>query len=343
MESRILYHGDNLNVMRTLESDSIDLIYADPPFNTKKVFYTDRKFLKKEEAFSDKWTETLSLNRTQIEIYESKDEYSRTTLVVIARHLRTLDSIYQSLGTIEKNQWRHIRNYLIFMAPRLVEMKRLLKETGSVYLHCDIRTSHYLKPIMDLIWGFKQFRNEIVWCYAPHGKIPKIGFPRKHDSILLYSMSKDSTYTPTFSEASEKTIGSFRKEDEDDPRKYRVMGGKKHYLDDHPGYPIPSHWTDINAFNSMAKSKERTGYPTQKPKALLERMIGASSNPGDIVLDPFCGSGTTLDVSEMFERSWIGIDASSVGIETSITRLKSRFSYLPNVHYDFIEHFIEEK
>ena len=205
-----------------------------------------------------------------------------------------------------------LKGYLKFMEPRLVEMQRVLKDTGSLYLHCDPTASHYLKVMLDGVFGIKQFRNEIVWWYKSMSPI-KRDFPRKHEIILRYTKSKNWVFNIQRQPYAQSTLQRF---------KSSCHFYKSDFYKPHPdGMPIPSVW-DMPMLNSCAK--ERLGYPTQKPVALYERMIKASSHQGDIVLDPFAGSGTTLDAAESLGRHWIGIDIGETAIETIINRMRHR-------------------
>lgn len=198
------------------------------------------------------------------------------------------------------------------MVPRLKEMHRILKSTGSIYLHCDHHAVHYLKVELDRIFEMKNFQNEIVWAYSGGG-VPKTAFARKHDTILMYSKTttKDRVfniqYMP-YSDASQKLVKS---------RGGISIDGKTRDLK--RGAHMNDWWTDLNALQTW--SPEKMGYPTQKPEALLERIIKASSNPGDIVFDPFAGCATTMAVAQRLNRQWIGIDVSPTACNVIATRL----------------------
>ena len=208
------------------------------------------------------------------------------------------------------DRWGGIDKYLKFMEERAVEMHRLLKDTGSLYLHCDPTASHYLKVMLDKVFGIKQFRNEVVWCYS-NGGIPKRDFAKKHDVIFRYTKSDKFVFN----------LDSIRLRYSKSSLNRNIYSRKNGKIYD--SHPLGKHpedwWNDIPTENSM--SKERTGYPTQKPVALYERIIKASSNRGDIVLDPFCGSGTTLDAAQRLGRRWIGIDQNPEAIELCEKRL----------------------
>ena len=204
--------------------------------------------------------------------------------------------------------------YLVMMAPRLVEMRRVLKDTGSIYLHCDPTASHYLKMLMDSVFGVDNFRNEIDWCYTSGG-VSKRWFARKHDVILFYSKSGAYKFNPQYRPYSEKTL----------QRGLTAVKGK--YFDQglrSDGALMQDWWADIQPLLSPT-SKERLGYPTQKPIALLERIIAASSDEGDVILDPFCGCGTAVDAAQQMKRRWIGIDIAYIAVDLIRNRLIGRY------------------
>jgi DNA modification methylase len=270
LQPNSLYWGDNLHVMRNLPSESIDLIYIDPPFFSGREYNTVWGDNNEVRSFSDIWE-----------------------------------------GGID--------NYLKWMNVRLFEMRRLLKNTGSIYVHCDWHASHYIKVEMDKIFGYNNFRNEIAWCYSGGG-IPKKDFPRKHDSIFRYIKDKKSfedagvfniSYKP-YSMATQ-SFGSHSPE-----------SGYKPLRDE--GTPITDWWTDIRPISGFFAGKERIGYPTQKPESLLERIIKTSSNEGDVVADFFCGGGTTPVVAQRLNRRWIACDQSRVAIEVTKARLTGSFN-----------------
>ena len=206
--------------------------------------------------------------------------------------------------------------YLAWIKPRLNEMKRLLALTGSIYLHCDPTMSHYLKVLMDAVFGRVQFRNELVWCYRKWGASTR-QFARNHDVILMYTKSQKSTFNVQYVPVSDETIKRWK------GRKQQsvFVDGKRTATaastDEESRSACPD-WWDISIIGP--NSRERTGYPTQKPLSLLERIISASSNPGDVVLDPFCGSGTTLVAAQRAGRQWIGIDQSAEAIRIARER-----------------------
>ena len=228
-----------------------------------------------------------------------------------------------------EDRWKGgIQNYIAWMELKFRECHRVLKETGSLYIHCDYHASHYLKVMMDRIFGESKFRNEIIWFYGPKASQKYPTFQEKHDTIFLYTKSDDFTFNKMFREYSEATLAerNTRYKFQDKNGKYRMTTRRdsqskkyraKVYL--HEGVLMPDVW-DIPIIN--ATSKERLGYPTQKPEALLERIIDASSNPMDIVLDPFCGCGTTIAVAHRLGRRWIGIDVSPTACKLMEKRMR---------------------
>ena len=210
------------------------------------------------------------------------------------------------------DRWDGFDAYLDFMRPRLTQLHRLLKNTGTLYLHCDPTTSHYLKVMLDEIFGRRNFRNEIVWCYRGGG-IPKLDFARKHDIILRYTKSKNYIFNPQYtpySQATQKLVGQ--------------RGGIS--IDNKPrdikrGAHMQDWWTDINALQTW--SPERVGYPTQKPVALMERILKSSSNKDSTIIDPFCGSGTTLVAAQNLGLRITGIDSSKIAISVASKRIQS--------------------
>ena len=252
-----LIKGDCLTAMEKIESDSIDLIYADPPFCSGRDWgeFDDRWTADNSGLFGDDWD----------------DEVSRIA---------------------GKFHSKSMANYLSFMASRLEQIHRLLKPTGSLYLHCDPTASHYLKISLDKLFGKGNFRNEISWGYRTGG-VSKNWWSKKHDVLFFYA----------------KNYKKYRH----NPQKERIIYGRAFFAKavDKEGrfyadVYVRDFWDDIKAVINV--SKERTGYPTQKPLKLLERIIKASSNEGDLILDPFCGSGTTLEAAKKLRRNWIGID-----------------------------------
>ena len=264
-----LYLGDNLEIMKGMESDSIDLIYLDPPFFSNRTY---------EVIWGDKG-----------EVRSFEDRFSGG-----------------------------INHYIAWLKERVIEMHRLLKPTGSIYLHCDWHANSYIRTlILDPIFGMKNFRNEIVWSYGKMGN-SKSKFMSNHDTIFYYVKSSNSTFNILTTKLSEPikrlqrvVVDGKLKNKKDENGKVLYMYREEKLIDDN--------WSDISTV--MHASKERIGYPTQKPEALLERIIKASSNIGDIVLDPFMGGGTTIAVADRLDRKWIGIDISEVAINVTRNRL----------------------
>jgi len=299
-----LYYGDNLDILkRYIDDESVDLIYLDPPFNSQATYNV--LFKEKDgtdaaaqiEAFDDFWHWDEAAAESYFEVVESGGQVAEAM-----RAFRILLGDNDMLA------------YLAMMAPRLIELRRVLKPTGSVYLHCDPTASHYLKVLMDSTFGARQFQNEIVWCYRSGGAT-KRRFGRKHDVLLFYSKTQEFDFAPQHV----PYVMAGIKEDERGP--YQMQYGKR--VDFNPKGAIMPDWWEISIISSV--SKERLGYPTQKPEALLERVISASSDEGDLVLDPFCGCGTTLAVAQRLGRRWIGIDITHLAIGLMRTRLQDAF------------------
>ena len=308
MKTNTLYYGDCMEVMSAWPNACVDLIYLDPPFNSKVnyniIFGKQRSENGKDDlaqltAFTDTWEwDTAAAQRVQ----------SIMSAVTHPAHraIRAFSEIYpDGSGML---------SYLSYMAQRLAEMPRLLKDTGSIYLHCDQTASHYLKLIMDEVFGKHLLRNEIIWSYQGTGQSKK-AFKKKHDTILFYTKSDDSYFSEVDSSepVSEFSKSKFTKTDAEG--KYKEIRHKdgfvhKQYLRENQR--MRDVW-EIPIINAMAK--ERLGYPTQKPLALLKRIIAASSNEGDVVVDPFCGCGTTIEAAHLLKRKWVGIDISAYAIE----------------------------
>ncbi len=316
--NRILYAADCLGILNDadeLPSESIDLIYLDPPFNSNSnynlPFKGRDKSLKPVEAFTDTWEWTADDNARLEEMERDPRTRALAAIVKFAQEVEGVRTRGRATSSLAA--------YLINMALRLRAMRRVLKPTGSIYLHCDQTAGHYLKLLMDAIFGRKNFRNEIVWRkYGGRKNNAKYKFSTQSDSIFLYVASHQATFNPLYEPISEKEIEKKYRFVDERGRKYRLAWGRNYqltgeqrriYLDDQPGSMIGSLWVE-DGLQLNTSSHERLGYPTQKPLALLERIIKASSNPGDIVLDPFCGCGTTVHAAEILGRQWIGIDIS---------------------------------
>ncbi|MFZ2349389.1 MAG: DNA methyltransferase [Candidatus Bipolaricaulis anaerobius] len=320
-----LYFGDNLPILREYVPDeSVDLIYLDPPFNSKatyNVLFAEQNGTRSQaqiKAFDDTWHWGM----------ESEEAFHKLVTTGSGKLPDLMDALRRFLGTND------MMAYLTMMAIRLVELRRVLKPTGSIYLHCDPTASHYLKIVMDAVFGGENFRNEIVWDYTFRTMHLPFRLSAKHDVILFYAKTNEHRITtPTIPWTREDIIATRKQRiyTDDTGREWVWMpGGRGHsksrpkYLDDiiAEGKAVSDVW-HISTLTSSAK--ERLGYPTQKPEALLERIIQASSNEGDLVLDPFCGCGTTIAVAERLKRRWIGIDITHLAITLMRTRLRDTF------------------
>jgi DNA modification methylase len=383
-----LYYGDNLDILRRyLKDETVDLVYLDPPFNSAQnynAFFHEKDgtdAASQIRAFEDTWHWDIETKKAYDAVTEQPGKVSDV-----------MQAFYTFLGGND------MMAYLTMMSSRLVELRRVLKPTGSLYLHCDPTASHYLKLLCDAILGKDNFRSEIIWKRTSSHNSAK-RFAPVHDVILMYSKTDDFVWNPVFQSYSEEYLenfyrfsdakGKFRigdltgagtrtgesgqawrnvnpteagrhwavptkvlvelfgdkseswsvqeKLDALDkagliywPPKGKVPGFKRYY-NPNAGVPAADVITDIEVI--AAQSAERLGYPTQKPVALLERIIQASSNPGDVVLDPFCGCGTTIDAAEKLGRDWIGIDVTQLAISLIKNRLQdtygSRMESLP--------------
>ena len=365
-----LFYGDNLEILRHLvPNESIDLIYLDPPFNSKANYNVLFKELTGEQstaqiqAFSDFWHWDI----------ESRHAYEYLTINTPNERLASLiEAMFRFLG---KND---MLAYLVMMGIRLLELYRVLKSTGSIFLHCDTTASHYLKLLMDSIFGVQNFRNEIIWkrtsAHTGEGMIQRFG--RIHDTVLFYTKEENYRFNPQYIPHNEGYLKTFYRHVDQYGRRYRIdnlkaagirsgdsgkpwhgidpskegmhwkyrvqdldelerkgriyfpkkIGGVPafiRYLDEMHGVLLQDIWTDIPPISSQAK--ERLGYPTQKPIALLERIIKACSNEGDWILDPFCGCGTAIIAAEKLNRHWIGIDITWLAINLVKGRLNDMF------------------
>lgn len=283
--SRTMWTGDNLHIMRGMNSASIDLIYLDPPFNSNADYAAPIGSDADGAEFKDTW----ALSDLDVEwINLIKDKHPALNRVLLA-----------AMSDSDKS-------YLVYMAVRLLEMKRLLKPSGSIYLHCDPTMSHYLKVVMDSIFWRSCFRNEVIWYYENASR-GKGRWAKAHDVIFWYAMDGAGTFnrgdilTPY---KSGMTKWRYERQGKEPPK------GK-----------TPDDVIVLPSLNANDKT-ERTGYPTQKPLALLERIVRASSNPNDMVFDPFCGCATTLVAADRLQRQWAGIDISSQAVTLVKKRLK---------------------
>ena len=293
-----LYFGDCLDVMREdIPAESVDLIYLDPPFNSKRLY---NAFIGGTQwvAFDDTWR-----------WHEAIGDFHQ--VAGQPKYKGVMEGLRLMLG--EGPQLA----YLSYMANRLVECHRVLKPTGSIYLHCDPTMSHYLKAVLDGVFGRRNFRNEIIWCYAGGG-IPIKDFPRKHDVILRYTKDKSYQFNRIFRPYSPGTVNRGRTPVKG---KYFEQGLRK------DGTPINDWWSDVPKITSPT-DPEKLGFPTQKPLALLQRIIKASTNVGDVVLDPFCGCGTSIHAAQNLGRQWIGIDICVNACKVIEQRIKGHFDSL---------------
>ena len=278
-----------------MNSSSVHLIATDPPFNKNRDFHATPDSLADGASFQDRWSWERNVHQEWVD--QIRDDFPHVMEVIKGSRA----SYGDDMGA-----------FLCFMGVRMLEMKRVLREDGSIYLHCDPTAGHYLKELMDAVFGRKNFRNEIVWHYTGGGR-SKTYFSRKHDTILLYSKGQRYTFNVDEIRVPYKETSGYAKSG------ITAKSGKK-YFPNPKGTPIDDVW-DIPIINPL--SKERTGYPTQKPLVLYERIIRASSNKSDIVLDPFCGCATTPVAAERLGRQWVGIDIWNKAHETIINRLQS--------------------
>ncbi len=309
------YTGDNLYILNGMNSEMVDLIYLDPPFNSKRTYSAPVGSRASGASFKDIWTwEDVDGDCLDgLEIYPKLVEY-----------------IY-SIGEIHS---AGMMSYVVYMAQRIIQMHRVLRTTGSFYLHCDTTASHYLKIVLDQIFGKKNFRNEIDWVYNRFSRRGD-AYPSMKDTIFFYTKSDDYHFTPQSlpPRDAQRYEKGYHTVVDKGQRKLLVYDAEKaaQKMKRAKAQNIPismtkaraaimgNVWTDIPILNPMAK--ERTGYPTQKPLALLYRIIEASSKVGDIVFDPFCGCATTCVAAQQKQRQWIGIDIESQAVDLLMTRL----------------------
>jgi len=389
MADNTLYYSDNLDILRQYIADeSVDLVYLDPPFNSNQnynVLFAEQdgsRSAAQIQAFEDTWRWDQSAARAYQDVVEAGGKVSQA-----------MQAFRISIGDSD------LLAYLAMMAPRLVELRRVLKDTGSIYLHCDPSASHYLKMLMDAVFGPENFRNEIVWKRThSHSSAKRLG--PVHDIILFYTKSKHYLWNDIKVKHSKEYVEKhFRMQDEETGRHFQPItltgagttkgdSGKpwrdinpteagrhwalpqaileelnitgktiqekldaldaagriywpakgkgvprlKWFLDELEGMALQDVWTDISPISAQAK--ERLGYPTQKPEALLERIIQASSNKGDVVLDPFCGCGTTIVAAQKLNRRWIGIDITHLAVSLMKKRFADMFG--KRAHYEVV-------
>ena len=298
-----IWTGDNLPILRGMNSESVDLIYLDPPFNSKANYAAPIGSAAAGAEFKDTWT----LSDIDVEWIN----------LVADRHPKLYRVILAAMRDSDKS-------YLAYMSVRLLEMRRLVKPTGSIYLHCDPTMSHYLKLVMDAIFGRDQFRNEIVWYYRGAGT-PRNDFARRHDVILRYARSRRQVY--------------FNPDPARQPYADATLDRFTHYIGNVRGdrdygiqqlNPLGKHPDDVfSDIQPIAPSaKARLGYPTQKPIELVERIISTSSVKEDVVLDPFCGCATACIAAERLHRRWVGIDISPKAAELVNHRMHDELGLL---------------
>ena len=344
--SRTIFIGDNLDILRGINSECVDLIYLDPPFKSDQTYAAPLDSEARGAEFDDVWT-----------LDDMKAEWIDEIEI-------RLPALFHVINGAKLAHSESMAGYLTFMSVRLLELHRVLKPTGSIYLHCDPTASHYLKAVMDSLFGDGHFQNEITWQRTTaHSDAKRYG--ANTDAILFYTRSNRWTWNPQYAPYDERYQARFRYKDADgrawadyditakglsgggyeyeykgvrslwrvpletmerldsEGRLHFTSGGgirRKRYLDEMKGRPLQANWNDINAINSRAR--ERTGWRTQKPVALLERIIKASSNHGDLVLDPFCGCATACIAAERLGREWIGIDILPQAAQVLSSRAK---------------------
>ena len=364
-ENRTLFHGDNLAFLRAMNSESVDLIATDPPFNKGRDFHATPDSLAAGAKFQDRWS-------------WERDVHEEWTDQITDDHPRLMEAI-------ESARYAHsdgMGAFMCFMAVRLLAMRRVLKPTGSIYLHCDPTASHYLKAVMDAIFGWQKFRNEITWQRTDsHNTANR--YANVADNILFFTKSRDYQWNQQYQPYGATQRSRFRHRGEDgrfyklenltaarpnsDSGKFEWRGtlpppsrgwgytkeqlerwwsegriqtkrdgtprmdGLKVYLDQSPGKPALNIWTDVPRIANTAS--ERTGYPTQKPISLYARMIRASSNAGDIVCDPFAGCATTLVAAEKLGRQWVGMDIWERAHKVVQSRLRNEVGLFGDVRF----------
>jgi len=285
VKNRTLFHGDNLDFLRSINTGTIHLIATDPPFNKGRDFHATPDSLAAGAKFKDRWS-------WQKDVHETWTDQIQDDWPAVWRCIDNARILYgDDMGA-----------FLCFLGVRMIEMHRILRPDGSIYLHCDPTASHYIKTLMDAVFGHRNFRNEIIWCYTGPGSPGMRQFNRKHDTILWYAKGKQWTFNKADVRVPHKQLNTNKAGAAiaapltPEERDQYLQKGK-----------VPETWWD--EFSPVGRIKsERIGFPTQKPIALYERIIRASSNPGDWVLDPFCGCATTPVAAERLGRKWIGMD-----------------------------------
>ena len=309
-KNRTLFHGDNLPFLRGINSETIDLIATDPPFNKGRDFHATPDSLAAGAKFQDRWSWADDVEGEWVD--QITDDWPNVMTVINAAR----ESFGDDMGA-----------FLCFMGVRLLEMRRVLKPTGCIYLHCDPTASHYLKLLMDAVFGTRRFRNQIIWAYRGGG-VPVSDFARKHDVILRYSKTAKVTFNVDDVRIpySESVMDSSASRYDKSYRSNKVYSGyRPHALGKHP-----EDWWPIQPLMPSDRT-ERTGYPTQKPLTLYMRIIKASSNEGDVVLDPFAGCATTPIAAEKLGRQWIGMDIWDGAYDVVVQRLNDNRQLLNDI------------
>ena len=320
-----LFYGDCLTVMQELPDQSVDLIYLDPPFNSQRGYNaiykteTGQPLPDQVEAFCDMWE------------LDAEREQAIRHMPVLMREAGIDDDVAEFwriwLNALRGTQPRLLA-YLSYMVQRLLPMRRLLKPTGSLYYHCDPTASHYIKVMLDGIFGHQNFRNEIIWSYR-RWPSRNPNFQRMHDVILRYSRGREVTWNQLYEPVSESFQRRFKgKGNILDPGATKKRAAEH----DTPGLAMRDVW-DMSII--AGASRERMGYPTQKPVALLKRIIESSSSEGEVVFDPFCGCATTLDAAESLGRRWIGVDIAIHAVKrVARVRLEERLGLREGVDFE---------
>ena len=364
-DNRTLYHGDNLDFLRGMNSGTIHLVATDPPFNKNKDFHATPDSLAAGAQFQDRWSWRDDIHDDWIREIQ-RDEPEVWNVITAAKNVYGDD----------------MAAFLCWLGVRLLEMHRVLRDDGSIYLHCDPTASHYIKSLMDAVFGSGNFRSEITWRRTNAKGLAFMGYPNNADSLIYYSKSDDFIWNRAFRPHDPTYVEQFYRYNEPNTgRRYRIsdltnpnrdrpnltyewhghlrvwrwtkermqaahdsgllhysstgLASQKRYLDEMQGNPVDTIWDDIKPV--QAQSKERTGYPTQKPLALYERIIKASSNLGDVILDPFCGCATTPVAAERLQRQWVGMDIWDRAHAVVLQRMEDNRQLLaapdPQVHY----------
>ena len=371
-----LFYGDNLQVLRDhVPDESVDLVYLDPPFNSNASY----NVLFREKSGEDSPAQIKAFTDT----WEWTEETERTYQQDIIYHPTTPAAVKEMIAAFRQFVGQNaMMAYLVMMTPRLVELRRVLKPTGSLYLHCDPTASHYLKLLLDAVFGKENFRNEIVWRrYSSHGNVSR-NLGRVHDTVFRYSKTTKYIWNQLYRPLREEYVEKFfRKTEPETGRRYQSQNvlnpnddrpnltyewnghtrvwkwtrermqelhdaGRleysrtgyprlKQYLDESRGERLQDIWDDLPPVG-QSSGEVSLGYDTQKPEALLERIIRVSTNEGDVVLDPFCGCGTAVAAAQKLNRQWLGIDITHLAVALMKSRLKDMFNLDPGVDYEVV-------